>query len=216
MALKNELELIEKAKGGDTRSFDILMDHHYDYLYNIARRYTDYTADTEEVVQEAMLKVWLNLPKFRGDSKLSTWLFIICANAAKKNLTSRHRIPSHPHNQTVSYSKAEEDSDDDFSMFDDHHSFGIDLASPESEHNAVELAALIFDIAETLPKDLYDALYLREIELMSYEDISTTLDIPLGTTKSRLFNARTELNAKLNRRLGIVSNDINNRFEIGY
>lgn len=215
----NELELVNRAKEGDSRAFDKLMEHHYKFMYNVAARYTDFKEDTEEVVQEAMLKIWLNIDKFRGDSKLSTWIYIITANASKKNLTTRHKIPSHPWNQKLSYEEGKGiDKDNDSGDFighsynDDQGMYGIHHDSPEDELITEQLGEAIFKLADELTDDLKDALYLREIELKSYEEISAELDIPLGTCKSRLFNARTILDDNLKAYFGYTSNK---RFQIG-
>jgi len=213
-----EEELIRLSKEGDQMAFNFLMKPYKKFIYNVAAKYTDFKEDTEEVVQEAMLKIWLNLPQFRGDSKISTWIYIISANAAKKNLTSRSKIPSHPRNQKISYEETKgitNETERDVSnppTSNDHSIFGIQIDSPEDILIAGELQDSILKLFDQLADDLFNALYLREIQLLSYEEISEQLDIPLGTCKSRLFNARSMLDMSLKRHLGESSNT---RFQVG-
>ncbi len=210
----SEQELIRLCKQGDRRAFDVLIKEHEKFMYNVAARYTDFKEDTDEVVQESMMKIWLNIDNFRGDSKLTTWAYVITANAAKKNLTSRSKVPSHPWNQKLSYEETmgidhKSDMEEDFGFVDhtdDHRVYGIDSENPESLYMSEKLGEAIFTLFEQLDDDLFNALYLREIELKSYEEISEELDIPLGTCKSRLFNARSMLDMSLKRYLGLDSN----------
>lgn len=206
ISVERENELITLSQNGSTKAFDELMSHYQDYIRNVAKRYVDYESDLEEVVQEVLLKVWLNLSKFRAESKLTTWLFIIALNEAKTNLNNRRRIPSHPHNQEVIYSKTDsEDGEDDPDLI-----YGIDDQCPDSLFMADELHDQIMELIKELPDDLREALELRELELKTYDEISTETDTLLGTVKSRLHNGRMMLDQKLKRRFDADRN--NDRF----
>lgn len=215
--ISKELEnaLLDKACKGDRRAFDQLIVHYLPYMYNIAAKFTDYPEDTEEVVQEALIKMWVNLPKFKREARLSTWCYIITLNCSRNNLSSRHKIPTHPHNQRVTYSQVHEENDsEDVNMTndDDFHTFGVDPDTPEDVVLAEQLGQVIFDLAETMSPILWETWYLREIELLSYIEISDLKDIPIGTCKSQLFNARNRLHELLCEHLGIE--DDGERFDI--
>lgn len=201
---QRENELIEKSQAGNTKAFDELMSHYQDYIRNVAKRYVDYENDLEEVVQEVLLKVWLNLSKFRAESKLTTWLFIISLNEAKTNLNNRRRIPSHPHNQYVVYDNGDQTEDD----YTDNVEtiYGVDYNCPSALHDADEVEHNVVELIKTLPEDLRESLQLRELELNSYEEISDKTDTLLGTVKSRLHNGRELLDEKLKRRFGAQDN----------
>lgn len=214
-----ENELLDKSCTGDKRAFDRLISHYLPYMYNIAAKFTDYPEDTEEVVQEALIKMWTNLKKFKREARLSTWCYIITLNCSRNHLSSRHKIPTHPHNQKVMYNQVHDDgevenlsesaSDDEFQF---HKTFGIDEASPEDIILAEQVAQIILEEAENMSDVLSETWFLREIELMKYNEISELKDIPIGTCKSQLFNARNRLDELVRARLGLEQSE--ERFNI--
>lgn len=208
--LEGEDQIIQDAKNNNNRAFDKLISHYSDYIWNIASMYTNSREDTEEVYQDAVLKIWLSMKSFRGDSKFSTWIFIIVRRFSSNFLKNKRRIPSHPDNRSYTtsiYDNNVSSGDEDREHELDSHWHTED--TPESIKNSEQLAELVFEAAEKLNEDLAVVWFLREIELLSYEEISDQLDIPLGTCKSRLFNARELLADKLS---DYVSKNGKNRF----
>lgn len=219
--LENEDQIIADIKAGDSKAFDILIKHYEKYIWNIASRYTDLPEDTAEVVQDAILQIWLNMDKFREDSKFSTWIYVIIRNYSTNALKNRKRIPTHPYNQTVKTNSKESDktnlnSEDHIDSVEEMGisngcMYGIDGEDPESNLMAERLGEAVFDAAGEMNEDLAQAWYLREVELLTYDEISERLDIPLGTCKSRLFNAREVLSETLDK---YVNRNGKNRFQV--
>jgi RNA polymerase sigma-70 factor (ECF subfamily) len=200
ISIEEEKRLLTLAKEGDQRAFNELMEHHYKYIWNCCKKYTDYEEDTEEAVQETMLKIYEHLKSFREGSRLSTWIFVIAKNCAIANLSARRRTPSHPHNNRISHVSEGLDQDNDYYdhlMSDDFTEFGTNHTSPEDEIIAMQLGDNLFNLISQLPPDQQEALLLREIELKHYDEISLETDVCLGTVKSRIYNAREKLDKML-------------------
>ena len=138
-----------------------------------------------DVVQEAFIKAYRALPNFRGDSAFYTWLYRIAINTAKNHLVSQSR-------------KSPKNSID----IQDAEDYGVsewlkEHASPEREALASELEATIYQAMDGLPSDLREAITLREIEGLSYDEIAEVMDCPIGTVRSRIFRARETIDGKL-------------------
>jgi RNA polymerase sigma-70 factor (ECF subfamily) len=138
-----------------------------------------------DVAQEAFIKAYRAIPKFRGDSSFYTWLYRIGINTAKNHLVSQGRRPP--------------DSDIDAS---DAERYGIesrlkDHESPEAMARRDEVEAVVYGAIEELPEDLRTAITLRELEGLSYEEIAQAMDCPIGTVRSRIFRAREFIENRL-------------------
>jgi RNA polymerase sigma-70 factor (ECF subfamily) len=200
ISLEEEKRLLALAKAGDQRAFNELMEHHYKYIWNCCKKYTDYVEDTEEAVQETMLKIFEHLKSFREGSRLSTWIFVIARHCAIANLSTRSRTPSHPHNNRLSHTSDDSFVDVDYDGYllgEDFTEFGTNHTSPEDEIIAAELGNNLFDLIGQLPPDQQEALLLREIDLKHYDEISLETGVCLGTVKSRIYNAREKLDGML-------------------
>jgi len=141
--------------------------------------------EAEDVVQEAFIKAYRAIGKFRGESQFYTWLYRIAVNTAKNYLVSRNRKPP----------ASDLDAEEAETM-----SVGArltDIATPERNLLADEIAGTVRRVIEELPEDLRTALTLREFEGLSYDDIANAMGCPVGTVRSRIFRAREAIDAQL-------------------
>ena len=178
-------QLVLRVQKGDKRAFDLLVLKYQYKLQAIVGRFIRDTDEVADVTQEAFIKAYKALPKFRGDSQFYTWLYRIAINTAKNYLVSRSRRPV---NTDIDVEDAEQFANNDKL---------IDQASPESSMMTDELAEIIKNSLNALPEDLRTALTLREFEGMSYEDIAAVMGCPVGTVRSRIFRAREFLDERV-------------------
>ena len=171
-------QLVLRVQKGDKRAFDLLVLKYQYKLQAIVSRFVRDTDEVADVTQEAFIKAYRALPKFRGDSQFYTWLYRIAINTAKNYLVSKSRRPS---STDIDVADAEQFADNE-KLIDD--------TSPEDFIMTQELAQVIKDSLSQLPEDLRTALTLREFEGMSYEEIADVMGCPVGTVRSRIFRAR--------------------------
>jgi RNA polymerase sigma-70 factor (ECF subfamily) len=171
-------QLVLRVQKGDKRAFDLLVLKYQYKLQAIVSRFVRDTDEVADVTQEAFIKAYRALPKFRGDSQFYTWLYRIAINTAKNYLVSKSRRPS---STDIDVADAEQFADNE-KLIDD--------TSPEDFIMTQELAQVIKDSLSQLPEDLCTALTLREFEGMSYEEIADVMGCPVGTVRSRIFRAR--------------------------
>ena len=181
-------KLVKRAKKGDSHAFDLLVLKYQGRVAQLVSRYLNNAAEVEDVTQEAFIKAYRALPKFRGDSAFYTWLYRIAANAAKNHLVALGRRPSSD--------MALDDSEvfDVLGRLKDHE-------SPDEVIMGQELEMLISRTIEELPVELRAALTLRELEGLSYEEIADVLECPIGTVRSRIFRAREAIDVKVAQQL---------------
>jgi RNA polymerase sigma-70 factor (ECF subfamily) len=178
-------QLVLRVQKGDKRAFDLLVLKYQYKLQAIVGRFIRDTDEVADVTQEAFIKAYKALPKFRGDSQFYTWLYRIAINTAKNYLVSKSRRPA---NTDIDVEDAEQFSNNDKL---------IDEATPENSIMTEELATIIKNALNALPEDLRTALTLREFEGMSYEDIAAVMVCPVGTVRSRIFRAREFLDERV-------------------
>ena len=183
-------QLVERVQKGDKRAFDVLVGKYQHKIVSLISRYVSDYAEALDVSQEAFIKAYRAIGRFRGDSAFYTWMYRIAINTAKNHLVSQSRRPPL--------------SDIDAT---DAEQFQIDTrlkdrGSPEHELLKEEIEQTIHDAISALPEDLRVAITLREMEGMSYEDIATTMDCPIGTVRSRIFRAREAIDVRLRPLLG--------------
>jgi RNA polymerase sigma-70 factor, ECF subfamily len=173
----NDRQLVERVQRGDKRAFDILVLKYQHKIAGLVSRYVRDSDEVQDVTQEAFIKAYRALPRFRGDSAFYTWLYRIAINTAKNYLVSRSRRPP--------------DTDIDVDgEFQADSAVLKDVAGPESRLATEQLQKVIFDAIENLPEELKVAVTLREFEGMSYEKIAEVMECPVGTVRSRIFRAR--------------------------
>ncbi len=178
-------ELVVRVQQGDNKAFDLLVLKYQLRLSKLVSRFLRNQSDVPDVVQEAFIKAYRALPNFRGDSAFYTWLYRIAINTAKNHLVAQSR--KNPAN-SIDVQDAEDYGASEWLK---------EYASPEREALASELEATIHQAMGDLPSDLREAITLREIEGLSYEDIAAVMDCPIGTVRSRIFRAREAIDSKL-------------------
>ena len=184
----SDKQLVTKSQQGDKRAFDMLVMRYQNRLSAVISRYCKSSLDTEDIVQEAFIKAYRGIGNFRGDSAFYTWLCRIGINVAKNHLISSAR---HLRASETSSSEEMENNYDSGSGFTD------EVMTAEGNIFGDELIDIIQSALSSLPEELRIALTLREIEGLSYDDISSMMACPIGTVRSRIFRAREVLNLKI-------------------
>jgi len=184
-------QLVERAQRGDKRAFELLVAKYQRKLGRLLSRFVRDSAEVEDVTQEAFIKAYRALPSFRGDSAFYTWLYRIGINTAKNYLVALgRRAPT-----TTGFDNEEAEGFEDAEQL-------RDVSTPESELEGKEIAATVNHAMDALPADLRTAITLREIEGLSYEEIASVMNCPVGTVRSRIFRARDAIAAELRPLLG--------------
>ena len=177
--------LVERVQNGDKRAFDLLINKYQHRIISLVGRYVSDQAEAMDVAQEAFIKAYRAIDRFRGDSAFYTWLYRIAINTAKNWLVARKRRPP-----ASDIDAADAEQYDIESRLKEH-------GTPEREMMRDEIKRTVYDTIAGLPDDLRTAIMLREMEGMSYEDIAVTMDCPIGTVRSRIFRAREAIDEKL-------------------
>ena len=179
-------ELVERAQRGDKQAFGLLVEKYQRKLARLLSRFVRDPAEVEDVTQEAFIKAYRALPKFRGDSAFYTWLYRIGINTAKNYLMAAGRRA--PTSTGVDSDEAENLAEGEQLR---------DINTPESLILSREIGDTVNATMEGLPEELRTAIQLREIEGMSYEDIAQIMNCPIGTVRSRIFRAREAIAVQL-------------------
>ena len=170
-------QLVARAQAGDNRAFDLLVRKYQSRIIQLCNRLVG-DADSMDVAQEAFIKAFRALKGFRGQSAFYTWLYRIAINTSKNHLVARKRRPSY---QDIDVQDAE--------LFG-HTEHLSDVDTPEAELLSDEIRQKVGEVIAGLPADLRQAITLRELEGLSYEEIAEAMDCPIGTVRSRIFRAR--------------------------
>jgi len=186
-----DLLLVERVRQGDKQAFGILVEKYQRKLLRLLSRMVRDQHEIEDIAQEAFIKAYKALPQFRGDAAFYTWLYRIAINTAKNYLSSRGRSM-----QTVSDQAMNDDDEPDERLV------AQEIGNPETELLSKQVAIAINQAVDALPEELRQAITLREIEGMSYEEIAETMACPIGTVRSRIFRAREAISLKLRPILG--------------
>jgi len=178
-------DLVRRVQDGDKTAFDLLVLKYQHRIVKLVSRYVREPSDALDVTQETFLKAYRALPGFRGDSAFYTWIYRIAINTAKNYLVALSRRPT------------EVDLEND-----DGESISIDnlqksLETPEALLLTEEIRETILDAMRKLPHDLREAITLREVDGLSYEEIAEAMDCPIGTVRSRIFRAREAIDDRL-------------------
>ena len=184
-----EINLIRKARNGDPDAFAELVKLHERFVFNLAVRTLGNPDEAADAAQEAFIRAWGALHEFREQSQFRTWLYRIAVNTAKKALMELKRDP------VMTESALQRSEDDDETSRRENEL--ISESTPETELAAREIAAAVNAAVEALPEDLRQAITLREIEGLSYEEIAHTMNCPIGTVRSRIFRAREAISARV-------------------
>ena len=188
-AAVTDQQLVAKVQKGDSRAFDMLVLKYQHKIMGLISRYVHDADEVQDVAQEAFIKAYRALPKFRGDSAFYTWLYRIAINTAKNHLVSRSRRPPGS------------DVDVEDAEYFDAGSALRTIETPESALFGEELKVVVERAISGLPDDLRTAVTLREFDGLSYEDIAEIMDCPVGTVRSRIFRARESIDLQVKEQL---------------
>lgn len=182
--------LVKRVQAGDKTAFDMLVLKYQHKIVNLVTRYVKDSDEAMDVAQEAFIKAYRALPRFRGDSAFYTWLYRIAVNTAKNHLVAAKRRPM----------------DYDLDLQDpeqyDMHARLKDVATPEAVTLKDEMHEMIEETIRQLPEDLRTAILLREVDGLSYEEIADAMACPVGTVRSRIFRAREAITTKIDPLMG--------------
>jgi len=178
-------ELVRRVQDGDRSAFDLLVLKYQHRIVKLVSRYVREPSEALDVTQETFLKAYRALPRFRGDSAFYTWIYRIAINTAKNHLVSLSRRP-----REVDIENA------------DGEPIGLDelqrsLDTPEHLLLTEEIRETILEAMRRLPDDLREAITLREVDGLSYDEIAQVMDCPIGTVRSRIFRAREAIDERL-------------------
>ena len=185
-----DLMLVERTVAGDQKALELLVIKYQRRIERLIGRMVRDVDLVEDIAQETFIRAYRALAQFRGDAQFYTWLYRIAVNTAKKALMDLKRDP------LVSESALRGGGDDE----DETSAVENELTSsetPETVLAAKEIAGAVNSAMEALPEELRQAVTLREIEGLSYEEISEVMNCPIGTVRSRIFRAREAISAKV-------------------
>ncbi|USE39060.1 RNA polymerase sigma factor RpoE [Endozoicomonas sp. SCSIO W0465] len=186
----SDQQLVDRVKQGDKRAYDVLVIKYQHRILGLVGGYVSDFQEVQDVTQEAFIKAYRALEKFRGDSSFYTWLYRIAVNTAKNHLVSKgRRLPE--------------------SDIDVHDADFLETATtlrvvdtPERNLYCNEIEQVIHDVIQRLPDELRTAVMLREFDGLSYEEIADVMDCPVGTVRSRIFRAREAIDREIRPLLG--------------
>jgi RNA polymerase sigma-70 factor (ECF subfamily) len=186
--------LVDRAKAGDVKAFEMLVVKYQRRIERLIGRMVRDVDLVPDIAQETFIRAYRAIPQFRGDSAFYTWLYRIAVNSAKKALMELKRDP------TVTESAlAARDDEDETSRVESELSDG---ETPEAVLASKQIAAAVNSAMQTLSEELRQAITLREIEGLSYEEIAELMNCPIGTVRSRIFRAREAIAQRLRPLLG--------------
>lgn len=177
--------LVKRVQAGDMQAFDALVLKHQSRVVSLIGRFIRDWSECQDVAQDAFMRAYRALPGFRGDAQFSTWLYRIAVNTAKNHLAFHHRrVPL----EGIEFSDAEQ--------FESAYQLR-DVETPERLAIQSEMQRAVLKAIESLPPELREAITLREVEGLSYDDIAKRMHCPVGTVRSRIFRARDAMDVAL-------------------
>ena len=183
----NELDLVlvKRVQGGDNSAFDLLVRKYQHRISAVVYRFVPDHAEAQDITQDAFIRAYRALPNFRGDAQFYTWLYRIAVNTAKNFLVASKRRPPTA----------------DIAAEDAEHLAGggrlHDHDTPEHQLLRGEIEQAVTDTVAGLPEELRQAITLREVDGLSYEEIAQLMQCPIGTVRSRIFRAREAIDQTL-------------------
>ncbi|MFC4728463.1 RNA polymerase sigma factor RpoE [Coralloluteibacterium thermophilus] len=177
--------LVQRFQAGDDAAFELLVRKYQHRIVALIGRYVHDWSEAQDVAQDTFIRAYRALGNFRGDSQFFTWLYKIAVNTAKNHLVSHNRRPP-----------AEDIDAADAVNFDAGDRLR-DTDTPEQELQRQEIERTVAATVAELPQELRDAITLREVDGLSYEEIAERMGCPIGTVRSRIFRAREAIDARL-------------------
>ena len=185
----SDFQLVERAVAGDQRAYELLVIKYQRRIERLIGRMVRDTDLVQDIAQETFIRAYRALHQFRGEAQFYTWLYRIAVNTAKKALMDLKHDPL-----VYESTLAGADDGDETSRLGNEP---INEETPETVLAAREIAAAVNAAMEALPEDLRQAVSLREIEGLSYEEIALAMACPIGTVRSRIFRAREAISARV-------------------
>ena len=183
--------LVERTVAGDQKAFELLVIKYQRRIQRLIGRMVRDVDLVEDIAQETFIRAYRALAQFRGEAQFYTWLYRIAVNTAKKALMELKRDPTVSEN---SFKSGQSDESDETSPLENEL---ISSETPEAVLAGKEIAQMVNAAMEALPEELRQAITLREIEGLSYEEISEVMNCPIGTVRSRIFRAREAISARI-------------------
>lgn len=180
-----DLAIVRRVQNGDSAAFNLLVRKYQHKVANLVARYVYDAGEIEDIAQEVFVKAYRAIGGFRGDSAFYTWLYRIAINTAKNHLVAQSRRPP---NTDVEAQDAE--------LTEAGYNLR-ETGTPESNLLSRELAQRVAAAIRQLPEELRTAITLREFEGLSYEEIATVMECPIGTVRSRIFRAREAIDKEI-------------------
>jgi RNA polymerase sigma-70 factor (ECF subfamily) len=193
----DEAAVVERARSGDQQAFGELVHQYERKIYRLAMNITRNEEDAEDVLQEAFLKAYAHLDRFKGDSKFYTWIVRIAVNEALMKLRQRKGDRTVPLDEPLD--TGEETMAREIAVWGDN---------PEQQYSKEEIQRILSDAVDTLKPDFRTVFTLRDIEEMSTEETAEILGISIPAVKSRLLRARLALREKLTRQFKRKAEDV--------
>ncbi len=190
-AIDSDAMLVERTVAGDQKAFELLVIKYQRRIQRLIGRMVRDVDLVEDIAQETFIRAYRALAQFRGEAQFYTWLYRIAVNTAKKALMDLKRDPTISENY---FKSGQSDESDETSPLENELT---SWETPESVLASKEIAAIIHAAMEALPEELRQAITLREIEGLSYEEISEVMNCPIGTVRSRIFRAREAISGKV-------------------
>lgn len=187
--------LVDRVKRGDMHAFEMLVVKYQRRIQRLVARMVRDPEQVEDIAQETFIRAYRALPQFRGESAFYTWLYRIAVNTAKKTLMDMKRDPV----VTESALASSRSESNETSSLENELSTA---ETPEAVLASREIAQTVNAAIESLPEDLRQAIVLREIEGLAYEEIASVMNCPIGTVRSRIFRAREAIAQRLRPLLG--------------
>jgi len=187
-AIDSDAMLVERTVAGDQKAFELLVIKYQRRIQRLIGRMVRDVDLVEDIAQETFIRAYRALAQFRGEAQFYTWLYRIAVNTAKKALMDLKRDP------TISENFFKSGQSDETSPLENELTSS---ETPEAVLASKEIAAIINAAMEALPEELRQAITLREIEGLSYEEISEVMNCPIGTVRSRIFRAREAISGKV-------------------
>jgi RNA polymerase sigma-70 factor (ECF subfamily) len=188
-ASDTDLMLVERTVAGDQKAFELLVLKYQRRIERLIGRMVRDTDLVEDIAQETFIRAYRALAQFRGEAQFYTWLYRIAVNTAKKALVDLMRDPLVSENALRGG-----DEEDETSAVENELT---SAETPETVLAAKEIATAVNSAMESLPEELRQAVTLREIEGLSYEEIAEVMNCPIGTVRSRIFRAREAISARI-------------------
>ncbi|MES2954359.1 MAG: RNA polymerase sigma factor RpoE [Pseudomonadota bacterium] len=187
-ASDSDAVLVERTVAGDQKAFELLVIKYQRRIQRLIGRMVRDVDLVEDIAQETFIRAYRALAQFRGEAQFYTWLYRIAVNTAKKALMDLKRNP------TVSENSFKSDDDDETSPLENELTSS---ETPEAVLASKEIAQMVNAAMDALPEELRQAISLREIEGLSYEEIAEAMNCPIGTVRSRIFRAREAISDKI-------------------